>query len=198
MGKFTFTDSMGRYSLSVSEKDSVVFIFRDKATQKFGVQSISNPNNFDIQLLVNYKGKYSTLKEVVVFTKSYQQDSIENRQMYSSIYRFEKPTFKTSIGPGGTVGADANELINIFRFKRNKRLKQFQARLEADEQEKYVNYRFNKTLVKKLTHLEGEHLNTFMIKFRPSYDFASEADELVFNQYVLNNSYKYKIEVLQR
>ncbi len=197
-GKFTQTDSMGRYSLPVTERDSVSFIFRNKATQSFSVVSIPDPSHFDISLRVNYKGKYSTLKEVIVFGKTFKQDSIENRETYAKIFNFEKPTLRTSISPSGVPGADVDELINIFRFKRNKRLKSFQVRLEKDEQEKYVNFRFNKTFVKRLTHLEGKELDVFMIKYRPGYEFASNAGELDFSQYILNCSYKYRIELLQQ
>ena len=197
-GNFTITDSMGRYSLRVEEKDSVTFTFRKKATQKFAVQTVVDPSHFDISLRVNYKGKYSTLKEVVVFTKSYKEDSIENRKTYAGIYNYQKPGLQTSISPSGAVGADVNELINIFRFRRNKRLKSFQLRLEQQEQEKYITYRFNKTLVKRLTHLEGEQLNTFLIKYRPDYEFTSTADEVIFNQYILNCSYTFKIDLLQK
>jgi hypothetical protein len=197
-GKFTTTDSMGRYSLTVNEKDSVSFIFRNKATQSFAVRTIPDPSHFDISLRVPYKGKYSTLKEVVVFGKTYKEDSIENRETYAKIFNYEKPTLKTSISPSGVPGADVDEIINIFRFKRNKRLKQFQVRLEKEEQEKYVNFRFNKTLVKKLTHLEGQHLDVFMIKYRPDYEFTSYADEVQFNQYILNCFYKYRVEILQQ
>ncbi len=198
LGKFTTTDSMGRYSIIVAEKDSVTFTFRNKSTQKFAVHSLGDPGHFDISLRINYKGKYSTLKDVLVFAKSYKEDSIENRQLYGSVFSYQKPAIKSSISPSGMVGADVNELINIFRFKRNKRLKIFQLRLEQDEQEKYVNYRFNKTLIKRLTHLEGERLNIFMMKYRPNYEFAGMADELTFNQYILNCYYSYKIELLQK
>ena len=70
--------------------------------------------------------------------------------------------------------------------------------IEKEEQEKYVSFRFNKTLVKRLTHLDGQQLDTFMIKYRPGYEFTSNADELAFNQYILNCSYKYRIELLQQ
>ncbi|MGG9962165.1 hypothetical protein [Ferruginibacter sp. SUN106] len=198
-GRFTLTDSLGRYSLAVTEKDSVSFIFRNKATQSFAVHTIPDPSHFDISLRVNYKGKYSTLKEVVVFGKTFKQDSIENRETYAKVFDFQKPTLRTSISPSGVPGADVDEIINIFRFKRNKRLKSFQLRLEKDEQEKYINFRFNKTLVKKLTHLEeGQQLDNFMAKYRPTYEFASAADELTMNQYILNCGYQYKIELLQQ
>lgn len=197
-GNAAVTDSMGKYSLWVNEKDSVTFTFRNKSTQKFAVQTVADPSRFDISLRVKYKGKYSTLKEVIVHTKSYREDSIENRETYADIYNYEKPGLKSSISPTGMAGADVNELINIFRFKRNKRLKNFQMRLENQEQEKYVNYRFNKTLIKKLTQLEGQQLDNFMIIYRPDYEFTSLADELVFNQYILNCSYRYKIELLKQ
>ena len=197
-GKFTYTDSLGRYNLLVADKDSITFTFRNKSTQKFAVQTVTDPSHFDISLLVPYKGKYSTLKEVIVHTKSYKEDSIENRETYAKVFGFQKPRFETSISPSGGVGADVDEIFNMFRFRRNKSLKKFQLRLENEEQEKYITYRFSKTLVRRLTHLDGDQLNMFMIKYRPTYEFASQADELMFNQYILNCSYKYKIELLQQ
>ena len=197
-GKFTITDSMGRYNLTVTERDSVSFIFLGKATQSFAVRTIPDVSHFDISLRVPYKGKYSTLKEVVVFGKTYKEDSIENRETYAKVFNYEKPTLRTSVSPSGVPGADVDEIINMFRFKRNKRLKQFQVRLEKDEQERYVNFRFNKTLVKKLTHLEGAQLDTFMTRYRPDYEFTSNADEVTYNQYILNCYYKYRIELLQQ
>ncbi len=197
-GQFAITDSLGKYTIAVAEKDSLAFVFNNKSTIKFAVHTAPNPNQFDVALQVPYKGKYKVLKEVVVHTKSYKEDSIANRQAYAAIFNFQKPTIQTSIGPGGAVGADASEIINMFRFKRNKRLKAFQFRLEEQEQEKYVNYRFNKILIKRITHLEGDQLNLFMMLYRPTYEFASNADELVFNQYILNSSYKYKAGLLKK
>jgi hypothetical protein len=197
-GRFTYSDSLGKYSIPVSERDSITFTFRNKSTQKFAVHTITDPDHFDISIMVPYKGKYSTMKEVIVHTRSYREDSMENRQTYAKIYNFQKPTLQTSISPSGVPGADVDEIINMFRFRRNKSMRKFQLRLEADEQEKYVTYRFNKTLIKRITHLEGEQLNMFMMKFRPTYEFTSQADELTFNQYILNCSYQYKIELLQQ
>jgi hypothetical protein len=197
-GKQALTDSMGRYKIIASEKDSLTFIYKNKPTQKFSVKDIADPSAFDISLHVTVKSKYSTLKEVVLFAKSYRQDSIENRQTYADAYNFRKPTFSTSISPDGMVGADVNEIINMFRFKRNKRLKAFQARLEQQEQDKFVSYRFNKNFVRRITHLEGVELDTFMVRYLPTYEFASTADEVTFNKYILNASYQFKIELLKQ
>jgi hypothetical protein len=192
-GHFAITDSMGKYTIDIAEKDSLAFVFNGKSTVKFSVQNATDPNHFDISIRVPYKGKFKVLKEVIVKSRSYREDSIENRQAYAKIFSYQKPSLQSSYNPStGMAGADVNEIINLFRFRRNKSLKKFQMRLEEQEEEKYVNYRFNKTLIKRITHLDGEQLTVFMLRYRPSYEFASNADELVFNQYILNCFYNYK------
>ncbi len=191
-GMFTVTDSMGRYSIMVKDIDSIFFYYRNKPTQKFPVHTIADPSNFNIALKVTVKGKYSVLKEVLVFSKTYKQDSIENRQTYADVYDYKKPGIQTSISPGGVAGADLDELINIFRFKRNRHLKAFQHRLETQEQDKYIDYRFSKLFVKRITGLQGNQLDSFMVWYRPSYEFAQNSDELVFTQYILNASYQFR------
>ena len=48
----------------------------------------------------------------------------------------------------------------------------------AQEQEKYVGYRFTKRFVIKLTHLEGEELDRFMNFCRPSYEVLGLLNDL--------------------
>ncbi len=191
-GLFTVTDSMGRYRILTSDKDSLIFYYNNKPTQKFIVKGISDPDHFDISLRLTIKGKYSMLKEVTVFSKSYRQDSLENRMAYADIYDYTKPTIQSSMGSNGVPGADINELINIFRFRRNKRLKAFQLRLETQEQEKYVNYRFNKITVKRITGMEGPLLDTFLVWYRPEYEFTRNSDEMLFTQYILSAYYQFQ------
>ncbi|MCP9749596.1 hypothetical protein [Ferruginibacter sp. HRS2-29] len=191
-GMFCMTDSLGHYSIIVHENDSLFFTYNNKPTQKFAVKNITNPNQFDISLRIPVQSRYNVLKEVIVYSKSFKQDSLENRQTYADVFDYKKPGLSTSVGPGGTVGADVNELINVFRFRRNKRLKAFQQRLEEQEKEKYISYRFNKITVKRVTGLSDAALDTFMIHFRPTYEFAALSDEVQFNQYLLNASSLFK------
>ncbi len=191
-GQITSTDSMGRYSIKTSINDSLFFIYNNKPTQKFAVAAISNPEKFDISLHIPVKGKFKALQEVVVYSKSYRQDSLQNREDHKDIFGYKKPGIESSITPGGGVGLDFDEFINIFRFKRNKRLKSFQLYLEEQEQEKYINYRFSKKVVQRITQLKSPALDSFMIWYRPSYAFASTSSELIFNQYILNALYQYR------
>lgn len=191
-GLFAITDSLGRYSIMASEKDSLTFYYNKKPTQQFAVRTIADPSRFDICLHITVKGKYQVLNEVVVFAKTHKQDSLENRQAYADIFDYHKPGLSTSVTPGGGVGADVNELINIFRFRRNKRLKAFQQRLEVQEQEKYIDYRFSRIYVKRVTGLSSPYLDSFLVWYRPEYEFVRNSNEIDFNQYILLAFYQFQ------
>ncbi len=62
----------------------------------------------------------------------------------------------------------------------------FQKRLEAEEREKYIDYRFNKIFVKRITGLKSPAVDSFLKWYRPTYEFARSSNELVFNNYILN------------
>ena len=191
-GKMALTDSKGRYSITVMTGDSVFFVYQNKPTQKFAVNAINNFDNFNVSLHIYVSSKYSLLKEVVVESKTHRQDSIENRQQYASVFNFQKPGLVSGTGVDGTVGFDANEIINTFRFRRNKRIKAFQHRLEKEEEEKYVDYRFSKIFVGRITRLQSPALDSFLVKYRPGFEFTSQSSVLEFNQYVLDASYQFR------
>lgn len=193
-GLFAVTDSLGRFRITVGEIDSLTFYYHEKPTQKFAVTSIPDPNHLEIAIGVTVKGKYSTLKEVIVRTRSYREDSIENRKTYADIFNYHKPGISPVLNDG-VAGMDLDELINIFRFKRNKQIRKFQERLEEEERQKYVSYRFNKLYVKRITQLEGDALDKFLVTYRPTYEFTLLSDELTFNQYILDCLYQYKAQL---
>lgn len=188
-GKGTVTNSEGYYEIVVTEKDSIWFSYLNKPTIKFPVLKISNPMQFDISLQVNIP----VLKEVKIMPRNYHLDSLRNRQEYAKIFNYQKPGIKL-VTPtmGAGVGVDLDELINMFRFRRNRSMQSFQQRLILEEQEKFVDYRFNKALVRRLTLLEGTDLEKFMREFRPSYVFTKYAGDYEFRLYIKQALYRYK------
>ncbi len=200
-GNIVYTDSVGRYSILVNDKDSISFYYRNKSTVSYPVSSIKNPGNFDISLQVRVYGKYQTLKEVIVISKTHRQDSFENREKYAKIFGYQKPGFRLSESNalyGGTPGLDPNELINVFRFRRNKSLRNFQRRLLAEEEQKFIDYRFNKAVVKKLSGFESPQLDSFMFYYRPTYEFAAITTDYEFYQYILDASKLFKQGILPK
>lgn len=196
-GTIAKTDSLGHYKILVTNADSLVFIYHNKNTEKFAVGGIKNTGNFDISLHIHVNEKFKTMKEVIVYSKGYQEDSLENRQDYAKDFNYHKPGIATSTSDyAGGGGLDLDEFINMFRFKRNKAEASFQKRLMEDEQEKYINYRFNKNLVRRITQIKGAALDSFMIIYRPPYEFVRISTTAEFYQYILDASYQYKKDML--
>ena len=93
---------------------------------------------------------------------------------------------------GLTVGFDLDEIINMFRVKRNRNLLFLQKRLVSQEQEKYINYRYTKRFVQKLTHLDGEPLTKFMEYCKPSYEILGLLNDLELGDFIQRKFIAYK------
>jgi hypothetical protein len=190
----TKTDSLGRYIITVKSKDSLWFSLFGKSTQKFPVDTVSDPHNFNVMIHVpGYD-----LPEVRVRNSYYRLDSIQNRNDYAKYFNYQPPGLRLSnnqqlFGSGGlTVGLDLNEIINMFRFHRNRNLQFLQNRLLSQERDKYVDYRFTKRFVQKLTRFEGDALTKFMAFSRPSYELLGVLNELELGVYIQKKYAEYK------
>lgn len=188
-GKGTMTNAEGHYEIEVEETDSIWFSYLNKPTRKFPVQKIINPFEFDISIQVNVP----LLKEVKIRPKNYKLDSLQNRMDYAKIFNYQKPKLKV-VTPQFGVGAgfDLDEIINMFRFRRNRSMAAFQKRLLQEEHDKFVEHRYNKALVRRLTLLEGNELDSFMRVFRPSYMFTKLSGDYEFQQYIKIALYRFK------
>ena len=183
----TITDSTGHYSLLVTQRDSLFFSYLGKNTIKYPVDTIKNTEAFDLGLHIDVKW----LPEVKVQTHNYYIDSIQNRRDYAKIFDYRKPHLALSKNspstyvPGAvTVGLDLDELINMFRFRKNRQMLSFQNRLVQQEQDKYIDHRYSVRLVKQLTKLESPELERFMTEYRPEYDILQQMNDLEVGYYI--------------
>ena len=174
---------MGGYEIDVREKDSVWFSYLGKPTMKFSVLKMTDPLHFDIALHINV----TILKGVTVMPRDYRLDSIQNRRDYAKVFDFERPKLRPTMGGGAGgvgVGFDLDEIIRMFQFRRNKNMLKFQERLVGQEHEKFIDHRFNKQLVRRLTNLNSENLDSFMVIYRPTYQFTLLASDYEFQSYI--------------
>lgn len=188
-GKGTVTDSLGRYQLEVSDKDSIWFSFLGKPTPKYPILKIADITRFDIAMRL----KIDVMQEVKIRSRVYKEDSIQNRKDYAKGFNFRRPSFEsmTSVNAMG-AGIDLQELIRLFQFRKNKSMERFRERLLQQEREKFVDHRFNKALVKRLTELDGEELTRFMLRYRPDYEFALYSSEYDFQYYIKKSGEEFK------
>lgn len=181
-GNGTTTDSLGRFTINLRETDSVWFSYLNKPTPKYAVKDIRNLNNFEISLHVNT----TELKEIKIMPPDYRRDSLQNREDYAKAFNFQKPGLGTSLnlGPAGGVGLDIGELIHMFQFRRNKRMLAFQQRLLQEEEDRYIDHRFNRALIIRLTQLKGTELDTFVKTYRPDIEFIMTSTDYELQDYI--------------
>ncbi len=179
-GSGTITDSNGNYMIRVNANDSLRFSYLGRATQYFSVNMMNPATGFDIALHVNP----TELAEVRVAPKNYYLDSLQNRKDYEKIFNFKKPGLEITEGANGNAGLDLDALINMFNFKKNRRMLAFQKRLLEDEQDKFVDHRFTHYIVKKITGLTGDAADSFMFRYRPSFEFTKIATDYEFYDYI--------------
>jgi len=189
-GKLSISDGKGMYEISVGEKDSIWFSYLGKPTPKYPVLSMTTPLQFDIALNLGT----NVLKEVFVKTRDYRQDSIQNRLDYAKAFDWYKPKISpvTPTGPGVAAGFDLDQLIRMFQFRKNRSAAAFQQRLLEQEREKFVEHRYNKALVLRLTGLSGAARDSFMLRCRPVYEFCIMATDYEFQSYIKDCYQDYK------
>lgn len=180
-GRGTTTDSNGNYVITVPPKDSIWFSYLGRATAKFAVANINYFSGFDIALHVDPV----ELKEVRVMPRDYKADSMQNRQDYAKIFNYHKPGFTLNDGSGGLgPGVDLNSLIEMLNRREIHRKLAFQQRLVEDEHDKYVDHRFNRSIILRITRLQGDELDSFMVRYRPSYEFCVRATDYDLFDYI--------------
>lgn len=191
-GSGTQTDSMGFYRIRVTPTDSVWFSYLGKATPQYPVKTIQNPAAFDISIQISA----IELPGVTVRKPGYRLDSLQNRREYEKAFNYRRPGLRVSAlapnYPYGGVGVDLDELVNVFRFRRNRNMRFLQGWLIREEQEKYIDYRYSKLFVRKLTGLEDPELDSFMKHYRPEYEYVVMMNDAELGLYILECFKEYK------
>ena len=190
-GRGAITNGQGQYEIDVKETDSIWFSYLGKPTIKYPVLKMSDPLRFDISINLGAQ----VLKEVRVVSPDYRQDSLQNRVDYAKVFNYEKPKLKTSVGGGPEgvgVGFDLDEIIRMFQFRKNKMMLSFQQRLIEQEKEKFIDHRFSKALVLRLTGLTGGERDSFMTQYRPNYEFTQTASDYDFQLYIKRSFAKWR------
>jgi hypothetical protein len=181
-GRGTVTDIYGNYEIDVIETDSVWFSYLNKPTIKYPVKKIVDASRFDIAIHINVP----VLKEVIVKPRNYKMDSLQNRIDYAKAFDWQKPRLKANVSGdmGAAVGFDINEIIRMFQFRKNKSNEAFRERLLAEEREKFIDHRFNKALVLRLTGLIGDERDSFMQYCRPTYEYCLYTTDYDFQFFI--------------
>jgi hypothetical protein len=183
--RYDLSEEDGSYRMQAAPGDHIAFSSvgykTDTLTVTASLLTAACPIYLDI--------RPQTLQAVRVGEFSnYQLDSMDRRKEYAWVYDHGN-TPKVAKDRQGSDGVGVQ--LNIFRNSSTaaKQRIHLENRLEKEEEDFYVDSRYNKDYVTKITHLKGDSLKEFMKRYRPSYDYcrrAANVDILIY----INDSYK--------
>ncbi len=178
------SDERGAYRIQSMQGDMLIFSYVGYQSDTIIVDTSMLAGDYPVFM----EPQAQTLRAVQVGSLSnYQLDSMARREEYSWIYDHGNPPRLERKRTGDGVGVN----LDLFRnaSKEDKDREKLKKRLVREEEEFYVDFRYSRDYVSRLTKLKGDSLQQFMMHFRPTYEFcrkAASVDILVF----VNDSYK--------
>lgn len=183
--RYDLSEEDGSYHIQAAPGDHISFssvgFKADTVTVTASILTAAYPVYLDVRA--------QTLQTVRVgqYT-NYQLDSMDRRKEYAWVYDHETAPHVAR----DRQGADGvGVTLNIFRNSSSaaKQRIKLGKRLEKEEEDYYVDSRYNKDYVTKITKLKGDSLADFMRRYRPSYDYCRKAANVDILVYI-NDSYK--------
>ncbi|WP_447641084.1 MULTISPECIES: hypothetical protein [Chitinophagaceae] len=184
--KSSYTGDGGLFQILANQGDTIRYYAPSFFDGYYVVQSKKLQMD-TIQIWLRPKVK-EDLPGVFVSTytyKEYQADSTQRMKDFVENVGLKVPTFSTAnSGAGVGIGLDA-----LFS-KKNKQKKKAYEIFKDDEQQRYIDFRFNKILVNHYSGLKGENLQKFMHDYRPTYEWLREHTDAESLKYYINDRLK--------
>jgi hypothetical protein len=170
--RYSSSDMGGNYRIEVSLGDTVVFSTAGYRSDTLIVGEATLASRYDLYL----SPRVVQLATVNIGDlNSYEVDSIQRRADYESFYQDHYTTVVSHNGPTDGLGIAFSPFDHFS--KKEKRQRELRKRLIRDEEQFYINYKFPRPYVAKLTGLTGDSLQLFMVRNRPTYSFCRNATE---------------------
>lgn len=165
------------------------FIIRAKTGDTLVVIKNNLPNDSLLvtdqpSLIVNLKREPTMLKEVTINSTALTPEKVleNNKKDYHEIYRIGDKRHAVIITPFGP-GILIDKLWSaVSREGHNAR--KLQKQFTIDYKNAIIDHRFNKTLVAKITGYKDKKLETFMDRYRPTFEFADKATDYEMIDYI--------------
>lgn len=181
-GAVVYNSSRGEFSLLLSAGDELIVSKENyiSDTLIYGGQQV---------LLIQLQRAMREIETVDVSGRRSAQEILQSRQRdYQKAYRLADPGDYVSVGQNG-AGLSIGAVYNYFsREGRNAR--KLTRYFQQEYEQNYVDMVFTKDLVGGVLGLEGEPLENFMIRYRPSYDFVLLASRFELIKYI-KTKYEY-------
>jgi hypothetical protein len=185
---YDLSEENGSYRIQAMPGDRVIFTMIGYRADTLTVTSEMLSGDYPVYL----EPKAQTLQAVTVGSLSnYQLDSMARRNEYSWIYDHGKsPRLERDRKGADGVGVS----IDLFRNASNgdQMRERLRKRLLKEEQEYYIDFRYPREYIARLTHLHGDSLQKFVTQYRPSYDYCRKAATVDILVFISDNIKKFR------
>lgn len=134
-------------------------------------------------LIINLKKSSIYIDPVTVVARQNPDQILNARKRdYDKAYKLADPGSLISVGDNG-AGLSIGSVFNYFsrEGKNARRLTQY---FQKEYEDNIIDLRFSKELVRMTTGLEGEPLDNFLVRYRPSYQFIASASHYQLISYI--------------
>ncbi|MCI0921558.1 hypothetical protein [Sphingobacterium rhinopitheci] len=171
-----FNNSRGEFKIDLNVGDMLIASKENYFTDTLIYQG-------DKVLIINMKRASIYIDPVtVVARKTPDQILTERKRDYNKAYRLADPGSLLSVSDNG-AGLSIGAIYNYFS-KEGKNARRLTQYFEREYQENIIDMRFSRELVRITTGLEGEALDNFLVRYRPSYDFVLRANHYQLISYI--------------
>jgi hypothetical protein len=183
--QYVYDNLNGVFAIEAKPGDKLVFSQTEHLADTIIVKNY-------VPLAIYMKRVSIQLKQVNIFDtiNDPEKRMAAKKRDYSKAYGSLASDDFLTFTPGLGVGLGIDALYNAFsRSGRN--AAHLRETIRGDYMQDVVDYRFNKTLVGRITGLKGAVLTDFMAKYRPGYYFLSNANEYEFINSIRTNLKRY-------
>lgn len=184
-GANTFNNAKGEFALMMEEGD--LLIAQRDEYKSDTVQYIDQK-----VIVFNMKKTSIYIEPVTVVAKKSPEEILAQRQIdYEKAFRLADAGDYFSVGPNG-AGLSINTIYNLLS-KESRNARKLTKFFQKEYEENVIDLKFSKAFVTRITGLEGDLLDNFMLRYRPSYSFVQLANNYQMIAYVRSKYEQFKI-----
>lgn len=181
-GAKLFNNSRGEFAINLQLGDKLI-----SSKENYYADTITYTGQ--VVLVINLKKQTIYIDPVtVVARKTPSQILAERREEYDKAFKLADPGDYVSVGQNG-AGLSINAVYNYFS-KEGRNARRLTRYFQKEYEENIVDIRFSRDLVRNTVGVEGEALDNFMIRYRPSYTFVMAASPYQMINYI-KSKYEY-------
>jgi hypothetical protein len=183
-GATIYNNLNGEFKIEAKPGDMLIF---DKSEYHPDTIHVANTN----ALAVYMKRTSIQLREVTIYDSLHNPKTrlASNKALYNRAYSPTANADLLSIGSGG-VGLSVDAIYNAFS-RSGHDARRLREAIEGEYKQDFIDYRFNKNFVGKITGLKEKQLEDFMLKYRPGYYFITYASDYEFIASIRTNLKRY-------